>query len=123
MPSLTVKRHPVAAVFVAATLALAGCAKGDASAADSAQRDSSAAAEGGATPSSLSLPVAVSEARDGDLILTVTTTGQVRSDAEAQLKSEVTGTVQSVLVRPGSRVAQGELLVRLDPRPLDLAIQ
>jgi HlyD family secretion protein len=57
------------------------------------------------------------------LILTVTTTGQVRSDAEAQLKSEVAGTVQAVHVRPGSRVTQGQPLVRLDPRPLDLAVQ
>jgi HlyD family secretion protein len=61
--------------------------------------------------------------RDGDLILTVTTTGQVRSDAEAQLKSEVVGTVLSVHVRPGSRVKKGQTLVRLDPRPLDLAVQ
>lgn len=123
MPFFRVNQPTLRSLLTAAVLGVAACAKGAASTADSAQRDSSAAAEGGATPSSLSLPVAVSEARDGDLILTVTTTGQVRSDAEAQLKSEITGTVQSVLVRPGSRVAQGELLVRLDPRPLDLAIQ
>lgn len=123
MPSLKVNRHTLGPLLTAAVLGAAACAKGDASTADSAQRDSSAAAEGGATPSSLSLPVAVSEARDGDLILTVTTTGQVRSDAEATLKAEIAGTVQSVLVRPGSRVAQGELLVRFDPRPLDLAVK
>ncbi|MEW5915996.1 MAG: efflux RND transporter periplasmic adaptor subunit [Gemmatimonadota bacterium] len=116
-------RRTSAAILTVSFLALGACAKGTASAADSGAADTSAAAEGAAPTSSLSLPVAVSEARDGDLILTVTTTGQVRSDAEAQLKSEVAGTVQAVHVRPGSRVTQGQPLVRLDPRPLDLAVQ
>jgi len=115
-------RRVFAALFTSVTLALAACTKGDASAADSSAADSAAGAESGTT-TSLSLPVAVSEVRDGDLILTVTTTGQVRSDAEAQLKSEVVGTVLSVHVRPGSRVRKGQTLVRLDPRPLNLAVQ
>jgi HlyD family secretion protein len=122
MPEQMLIRRVFAALFTSGTLALAACTKGDASAADSSAADSAAGAESGTT-TSLSLPVAVSEVRDGDLILTVTTTGQVRSDAEAQLKSEVVGTVLSVHVRPGSRVKKGQTLVRLDPRPLDLAVQ
>lgn len=123
MPCNAELRRTLAPLLACCSLALAGCTKGDASAAaDSAGSDSSTA-EGAAPASSLSLPVAISEARDGDLILSVTTTGQVRSDAEAQLKAEVAGTVQSVHVRPGSRVTQGQILVRLDPRPLDLAVQ
>lgn len=124
MADFSVIRRTLPPLLASGAFAFAACTKGDASATDSAQRDSSAADGGGAAAtSSLSLPVAVSEARNGDLVLSVTTTGQVRSDAEAQLKAEVTGTVQSVHVRPGSRVAQGELLVRLDPRPLDLAVR
>jgi HlyD family secretion protein len=97
-----------------------------ASASDSTTAADSAAvsAEGDDTPrAALALPVAVAEARDGDLVLTVTTTGQVRSDGEALLKAEVAGTVDRVLVRPGDRVRRGAPLVVLDPRPFDLAVQ
>lgn len=91
---------------------------------DSATADSAAAiADTSATPrAALALPVAVAEVRDGDLVLTVTTTGQVRSDGEAMLKAEVAGTVEKVLVRPGDRVRRGAPLVTLDPRPFDLAV-
>lgn len=71
----------------------------------------------------LSLPVVGQTVRQGDLVLSVTTTGQVRSEAEATLKAEAAGTVQEVLVRPGQRVAAGQALVQLDPRPFDLALE
>ena len=41
----------------------------------------------------------------------------------ATLRAEAAGTVQEVLVRPGHRVAAGQALVQLDPRPFDLALQ
>ncbi|MEP6472294.1 MAG: efflux RND transporter periplasmic adaptor subunit [Gemmatimonadota bacterium] len=50
------------------------------------------------------------------------TTGQVRSAGVAHLKAENTGTVAQVLTHPGARVSRGELLVQLDPRPFDLAV-
>lgn len=105
---------------VASLLLLAAC-KGKA-----------AEAEAGAVPSgeeegesnrSLALPVGGDLVRKGDLVLSVATTGQVRSDAVAALKAEVTGTVDSVLVRPGSTVAKGAVIARLDPRPFDLAVR
>ncbi|NNG16836.1 MAG: efflux RND transporter periplasmic adaptor subunit [Gemmatimonadales bacterium] len=71
----------------------------------------------------LSLPVVGQTVRQGDLVLSVTTTGQVRSESEATLKAEAAGTVQEVLVRPGRRVAAGQALVQLDPRPFDLALE
>ncbi len=73
--------------------------------------------------SSLSLPVVGREVRRGDLVLSVVTTGQVRSDAVSRLRFEAAGTVDSVLVRPGQSVPKGAPLIRLDPRPFDLAIQ
>jgi len=73
--------------------------------------------------SNVSLPVAADDVRDGDLVISVTTTGQVRSDAEATLKAELAGTVEEVLVRPGDAVRRGQPLVRLDPRPFDLAVR
>ena len=73
--------------------------------------------------SKVSLPVVGAEVRRGDLILSINTTGQVRSQAVANLKSETSGTVARVLVQPGARVTRGQPLVMLDPRPFDLAVQ
>ena len=105
-----------------ALVASSACRPGpEAQAADSTltKRDSSSAS----SQTSLSLPVAAVPARDGDLVLSVATTGQVRSDGEATLKAEVAGTIESVLVHPGDRVRRGQTLVRLDPRSFDLAEQ
>ncbi|HLA89089.1 MAG TPA: efflux RND transporter periplasmic adaptor subunit [Gemmatimonadaceae bacterium] len=71
----------------------------------------------------VNLPVVAEEVRDGDLVLTINTTGQVRSEAESKLKVEVGGTVQKVLIRPGDRVKAGQQLVVLDPRPFALAVR
>ena len=98
-------------------LALPGC-KDKPAAADAG--DGTEARDSG---SSMTLPVVGEVARKGDLVLSVTTTGQVESEAMADLKAETSGTVQEVLVRPGSRVTKGQPLVQLDPRPFDLAVQ
>lgn len=129
-------RHPLAIAFVLAIAPLtAACGKNSASAggASSASKtdpksasktgskaDTSAAS---ATETKVNLPVVAEEVRDGDLVLTINTTGQVRSDAEAKLKAEVGGTVQKVNIRPGDRVRAGQPLVVLDPRPFDLAVK
>ena len=105
---------------LAASTLLAGCQGREASAEDGA--DSTAAEGEEASRSSLRLPVVGAAVRKGDLILSVATAGQVRSDAVANLRFEAEGTVQEVLVRPGQRVGKGEPLVRLDPRPFDLAV-
>ncbi len=73
-------------------------------------------------PSSLSLPVVGREVRRGDLVLSVVTTGQVRSDAVSKLKFEAAGTVEQVLVRPGQSVKKGDPILRLVQRPFDLAV-
>ena len=104
-------------VPVAALLLAAGCKDKDA-AAEPAAADTT----GARAASTISLPVVGQTVRKGDLVLTVSTTGQVRSDAVAKLKAENAGTVQQVLVVPGQRVQQGQALVRLDPRPFDLAV-
>jgi HlyD family secretion protein len=94
---------------------VAACKDKDASAETTA--DSTAA-----PASALSLPVVGETVRQGDLVLTVPTTAQVRSDAVATLRSETVGTVDKVLIVPGQRVARGQALVALDPRPFDLAV-
>jgi HlyD family secretion protein len=113
-----------ALVFIA--VVASGCTKGQtAEAADTtAAAPAKVAADSTGEPrSNVSLPVAAEEVRDGDLVLSVTTTGQVRSDAEATLKAELPGTIAEVVVRPGDRVVHGQPLVRLDGRPFDLAVR
>lgn len=117
-------RRPLA--ILAGLLLLAPACKGKEAAATGAPADSGAtAAEDGAATSggSLSLPVTGAPVRRGDLVLTIATTGQVRSEAVAQLKAETNGTVDEVLVAPGATVRKGQALVRLDPRPFDLAVR
>lgn len=99
------------------TAALPACS-GKAAEAKDAAADSTEA-----LPSSLSLPVVGREVRKGDLVLSVVTTGQVRSDAVSRLKFEAAGTVEAVLARPGQSVRKDDPLIRLDPRPFDLAVQ
>lgn len=109
----------------ALALSLTACDKlkavagGTGTPADSAAATDSADS-GGSTSSNVNLPVVAGEAADGDLVLTINTTGQVRSDSEGRIRSEVAGTVSRVLVRPGERVRRGQVLVELDPRPFDL---
>jgi RND family efflux transporter MFP subunit len=80
-------------------------------------------AAGDAARPGIALPVVVQEARDGDLVLRVTTRGDVYGDAVVKLASDVAGTVGEVYVRAGARVAKGQPLVRLDPFPFDLAVR
>jgi RND family efflux transporter MFP subunit len=96
-----------------------GCKKTPA--ADAAKPAGGDSAQAGG--SAVSLPVVAQEVRRGDLILSVVTTGQIRSESMAALKSETQGTITQVLVRPGDRVHKGQPLVQVDPRPLDLAVQ
>ncbi len=95
-----------------------GCKAKDAKAANSEDPDSTET-----RGSSVSLPVVGAPVRVGDLVLSVMTTGQVRSDAVSRLKAEVVGTVQDVLVVAGQSVTKGQPLVKFDPRPLDVAVR
>jgi RND family efflux transporter MFP subunit len=116
MDAMTVTRAAVFALLLLAPATLQGCR-------DKAAQPEDGAAPAASKPSAISLPVVGETVRKGDLVLSVTTTGQVRSDAMAHLKAEATGTIQAVTVIPGQHVRRGQVLVRLDPRPLDLAVR
>jgi RND family efflux transporter MFP subunit len=120
---MTLPRHLLAAALICLA-AFTGCKKADGSETDStaASGDSTAATDA-APATALALPVAAVAVREGDLILTVSTTGQVASDEISALKSEVSGTVEKVLVRPGDRVRRGQTLVTFDMRPLDINVK
>ena len=71
----------------------------------------------------IALPVAVSRVADGDLVLSIATSGRVRSEEEATLRFEVPGTVAAVHVSPGDRVKKGTVVATLDRRPFDIAVR
>lgn len=72
---------------------------------------------------SLSLPVVAEQARDGDLVLRVNTTGIVRSEALVKLTAEVGGVIVLLPVRSGSPVRKGDVILKLDPYPFDIAVR
>ena len=109
-------------LLLAVTLAACGKAAATGDAASAAADAASDSANTGGSSASVNLPVVAEEVTDGDLVLSVNTTGQVRSEAEGRLRAEVGGPVEKVLVRPGERVRKGQVLVTLDPRPFDLAV-
>ncbi|HYV95984.1 MAG TPA: efflux RND transporter periplasmic adaptor subunit [Gemmatimonadaceae bacterium] len=114
------------ALLLLAATALA-CNK-DKKASGSGDSTKTASADAAATPeagsqTSLTLPVAADEARDGDLVLSIVTTGLVRSESETKLKSEVGGTIEAILARPGDHVTKGQPIIRLAPYEFDLAVR
>ena len=112
----------VAPVFAA--LVLVGCNQSDTAAStDSATATGAQEAAEEAGRPALALPVMAEEARDGDLVLRVTTTGQIRSDAAVKLRAEVAGTLAQLVVRPGQAVTKGQVLARLDGYPFDLSVR
>ncbi|MCC7133228.1 MAG: efflux RND transporter periplasmic adaptor subunit, partial [Gemmatimonadales bacterium] len=106
---------------LAALVAVSACKKGEDEKTESetSGADSTAQAAGGG---SVTLPVVGQTVRQGDLVLSVVTTAQVRSDGVVTLKSETAGPIVRVTVRPGERVSRGQPLVEVDPRELDLAV-
>lgn len=47
----------------------------------------------------------------------------IRPKVQVQIKSEVSGRVEEVLVAPGDAVTQGQLLARIDTRELDIQLE
>lgn len=119
MRLFAILRRAGAMVSLMTVVLTASCGKPDAS---RAAPGTGAAAVDSSGSQAMALPVVGAEVRRGDLVLTISTTGQVRSAGVAHLKAENTGTVAEVVVRPGARVTKGQALVRLDPRPFDLAV-
>jgi RND family efflux transporter MFP subunit len=100
-------------------LSAAACG-GDADADGSPDSTAQAALDAGG--STLTLPVVGEEVIKGDLVLSVSATGTIKSEARSMVKSEAQGTVAEVLVRPGDRVTAGQVMARLDTKPLVLAL-
>ncbi|HRP07781.1 MAG TPA: efflux RND transporter periplasmic adaptor subunit [Gemmatimonadales bacterium] len=113
---MTFARTP--GVLILGLLAMAACKKGESG--DGAVDSTGSEADAGT--SSLALPVVGEPVIKGDLVLSVAATGTIKSEATTVVKAETQGTVAEVLVRPGDRVARGQVLARLDTEPLKLAL-
>jgi len=109
------------ALLVGTLTGLGGCkpkdAAGEGGPADSTETNAATSGR------SLSLPVVGQPVRRGDLVLSVITTGRVRSEAVTTLKAEAAGTIERVRVTPGARVRKGDVLIQLDSVPFVLALQ
>jgi RND family efflux transporter MFP subunit len=119
-------RLPVIIALLSFIALPAACSKTEGADGESATAnpdDSTSAASDAPATTQLALPVAAVEVRQGDLVLTVSTTGQVASDEVATLRSEIPATVARVLVRPGDRVRKGQPLIEFDTELLDIAIR
>ncbi len=105
---------PIAAI-------LAGCGGGTSDDTDSTASEGTA--QEASTGSSLTLDVIGDTVIKGDLVLWVNADAVIKSDAVASLKLQTEGNVLEVYVRPGDRVRRGQPLVKLDPEPLELALE
>ena len=69
------------------------------------------------------LPVKVSKAFVGDLIMTLKSPGEAYTEKRVVLKSEVGGIVKNLFAAEGRHVRQGDLLVELDDREFRLNLE
>ncbi|HSR69091.1 MAG TPA: efflux RND transporter periplasmic adaptor subunit [Acidobacteriota bacterium] len=59
--------------------------------------------------------------RSEELVAKVTATGEIRPKEYVELQSEITGIITALYVREGDRVAKGDLLLKINPKQLELA--
>ncbi|HUO59659.1 MAG TPA: MdtA/MuxA family multidrug efflux RND transporter periplasmic adaptor subunit [Candidatus Acidoferrales bacterium] len=110
------------ATFVPATIALAGVLL--ASACNQSKTASTAsAATTGRPQGGFAVPVAVAVAEKRDMPVALSGLGNVTALYTVNLKSRVDGQIMQVNFREGQDVKQGQLLVQVDPRPYQVALE
>lgn len=66
--------------------------------------------------------VVVDQVRRGNLVETVVASGHVETPFRVEIASQITGTVDDVLVQQGERVSKGQPLISLEARELKAAV-
>lgn len=103
----------MAALVVVGCLLLPGCGVGEARLADG----DDPGVEGAP------LPVETRAAYRSDIYATFETTATIEADADAPVPARVSGEVVEILVEEGDRVAEGQVLARLDGERLALELE
>src|SRR3954468_21067311 len=96
---------------------LDGCGQKDASATAGAPKGKNK--KGGGGPA----PVMVGKAQRKVVPLEIEAIGVVETIRGASIRSQVTGVVQKIAIREGQDVKEGDLLLQIDPRPLENALK
>src|ERR671938_637103 len=68
------------------------------------------------------IPVTIAAAESRDVPIYLDALGTVSASNTVSIRSQITGTLQSVNFTEGQEVHQGDTLARIDPRPLQAAL-
>ena len=104
------KRQGILGLTLAICALLAGCGS---------QQAKSAKASGPAPP----VPVGVATVQQGDFNVYLTGLGSVQAFNTVSLKTRIDGQIMQVNFQEGQDVKTGELLILIDPRPYQVALQ
>jgi len=67
-------------------------------------------------------PVSVATARAGDMPIVITALGTVTPLASVTVRTQLSGTLQSVAFEEGQMVKKGDVLAQIDPRPYQISL-
>ena len=67
-------------------------------------------------------PVSVATVATGDMPIVITALGTVTPLASVTVRTQLSGTLQSVAFREGQMVKQGDVLAQIDPRPYEISL-
>ncbi|WP_028219128.1 MdtA/MuxA family multidrug efflux RND transporter periplasmic adaptor subunit [Paraburkholderia oxyphila] len=67
-------------------------------------------------------PVSVATARSGDMPIVITALGTVTPLADVTVRTQLSGTLQSVNFEEGQMVKKGDVLAQIDPRPYQISL-
>jgi HlyD family secretion protein len=69
-----------------------------------------------------SVPYRTAKVESGDISDTVSATGNINAVTTVQVGSQVSGTIQEILVDYNSRVRKGQVIARIDPRIFEASV-
>lgn len=76
---------------------------------------------GGSRPTAAT-PVKVAQAQRGEIDLSLKIIGRAEAYSTVDVRSRVSGQLETLAFTPGAHVTKGQLLARVDPRPLQAAL-
>jgi membrane fusion protein, multidrug efflux system len=111
------------AVALAATVAASGCSGSTAAADAPAAGGGGRAGRGGRGGAGGVQPVVTAKVGKKDVPIDIAAVGNVEAYTTISLRSQVTGQIEEAYIHEGDIVKKGELLFKIDPRPLEASLQ